>query len=109
MKIPQLDRYDMYKFMVYAILKNHFTLLSAEEIKSIGCQIITRNVKFFMKHNMGKLKPDSYFLSKQRPVKSHGDNMCVIDYVWDQVKGKRGFTNYDYDKLKNELFRTAYG
>ena len=70
MKITQLDRCDMYKFMVYAFLKNNFTLLSAEEIKSIGCQIITRNVNFFVKHNMGKLKLDSYFLSKQRPVKS---------------------------------------
>ena len=46
-KIPRLDRYDMYKFMVYTLLKNNFTLLSAEEIKSIGCQIITRKVKFF--------------------------------------------------------------
>ena len=28
----------------------------------------------------------------------------VIDYVWDQVKGKRGLKTYDYDKLKNEIY-----
>ena len=71
----------MYKFMVHTLLKNNFTLLSAEEIKSIGCQIITQNVKFFMKHNMGKIKLESYLLCKQRPVKSYGVNTCVIDYI----------------------------
>ena len=95
----------MYKYMAYTLLKNNLTILSAEEIKSIGCQIITRNVKFFMEHNMGKLKLDSYFLSKQKPVKSYGKNTCVIDYVWDQVKGKHGFNNYNYEKLKNELYQ----
>ena len=53
---------------------------------------------------MGKLKLESYFLSKQRPVKSRGDDMCVIDYVWDQVKGHKGFKTYDYEKLKNEIY-----
>ena len=36
---------------------------------------------------MGSLKLESYFLSKQKPIKSHGNNTCVIDYVSDQVKG----------------------
>ena len=56
-------------------------------------------MKFFMEHNMGKLKLDSYFLSKQKPVKSYGKNTCVVDYVWD------GFKNYNYEKLKNELYQ----
>ena len=42
MEIPQLNRIDMYKFMVYTLLKNNFTLLSAEEIKSIGCPAFSK-------------------------------------------------------------------
>lgn len=53
---------------------------------------------------MGKLRLESYLLNKQRPIKSHGVNTCVVDYVWDQVRGKRGFKTYTYEKLKNEIF-----
>ena len=31
----------------------------------------------------------------------------MLDYVWDQVKDKRGFKTYDYDKLKDELYTYA--
>ena len=106
--IPQLGNRDMYKFMVYTLLSNNFTLLSAQEIKKIGCKIITHNKKFFMKHFMGSLKLESYLLSKHRPIKSHGKNTCVLDYVWDQVRGKKGFKTYDYDKLKAELYSFAH-
>ena len=102
--VPRLNNDDMYKFMVYALLKNNFTLLSAEEIKKIGCKIITHNKKFFMKLKMGKLKLESYLLNKQRPIKSHGKNTCVVDFIWDQVRGQRGFKTYTYDKLKNEIY-----
>ena len=53
---------------------------------------------------MGKLKLESYLLSKQRPIKSHGVNTCVIDYVWDQVRGRRGFKTYTYETLKSEIY-----
>ena len=53
---------------------------------------------------MGKLKLESYLLNKQRPIKSHGVNTCVVDYVWDQVRGQRGFKSYTYDKLKSEIY-----
>lgn len=82
--VPQLSKRDMYKFMVYTLLSNNFTLLSAQEITKIGCKIITHNKKFFMKHFMEGIKLDSYLLNKQRPIKSHGKNTCVVDYVWDQ-------------------------
>ena len=53
---------------------------------------------------MGSLKLESYLLNKQRPIKSYGANSCVIDYVWDQVRGRKGFKTYTYDKLKNEIY-----
>ena len=53
---------------------------------------------------MGKLKLESYLLNKQRLIKSHGVNTCVIDYVWDQVRGQRGFKTYTYEKLKDEIY-----
>ena len=106
MDVPQLSKHDMYKFMVYTLLKNNFTLLSAQEIMKIGCKIITHNI--FMNHVMGGIKLESYLLNKQKPIKSHGKNTCVVDYVWDQVRGKKGFKTYDYEKLKAELYSFAY-
>ena len=32
-------------------------------------------------------------------------NSCVLDYIWNEVKYKKGFKKYDYDKLKNELYK----
>ena len=52
---------------------------------------------------MGALKLESLFLDKQRPIKSHGENTCVLDYVWDQCKSKFEFKPYTYDKLKEEM------
>ena len=108
MDIPQLSIEDMYRFMVYTLLKNNFTLLSAEEIKKIGCKIITHNKRFFEQHTMAGLKLETYLLSKQRPIKSYGKNTCVVDYVWDQVQGKKGFKSYTHDKLKNEIYKFVY-
>ena len=28
----------------------------------------------------------------------------MVDYVWDQVKGKRGFKTYNYRKLKDKIY-----
>lgn len=56
---------------------------------------------------MGALELEAFFLSKQRPIKSHGDNTCVLDYVRDQCRGKRGFKTYTYDKLKEEMMEYA--
>ncbi|XP_068723522.1 uncharacterized protein [Montipora capricornis] len=53
---------------------------------------------------MGRLKLESYLLNKQRPIKSHGENTCVVEFVWDQVRGRLGFKSYTYDKLKNEIY-----
>ena len=105
--VPRLSTRDMNKFMVYTLLENNFTLLSAQEIVKIGCKIITYNKQFFMHHFMGALKLDSYLLSKQRQIKSYGKNTCALDYVWDQVRGKKGFKTYDYEKLKTELYSFA--
>ena len=102
--LPNLSREDMYKFAMFTLLKNKFKTLSSENTEKIGCKIIHHNEKHFKKQRMGSLKLESYLLSKQRPIKRHGENTCVIDYVWDQVKGKRGFKAYEYDKLKNEIY-----
>ena len=106
--MPKLSNNDMYKFMMYILLNNNFSILSIEVINKIGCKIITYDNQQFMDHRMGKLKLQSYLLCKQKPIKSHGKNTCVVDYVWDQVKGKRGFKTYDYDKLKSEIYSYVY-
>ena len=38
-------------------------------------------------------------------MKFFDDDLCVIDFIWDQVKGKRGFKFYDYSKLQNEIYK----
>lgn len=41
--VPQSSLKDMCKFMVFTLLENKFTLLSAQEIGKIGCKIMTHN------------------------------------------------------------------
>ena len=103
-KPVNLGKLDIYKFAMYTLLENKFSILSGEFITGIGCEIIKLTKTKFKKHTMGKLKLESYLLNKQRPIQSHGENTCVVDYVWDQVRGKRGFKTYTYDKLKNEIY-----
>ena len=62
-----------------------------------------------MDHKMGSLKLESYLLSKQRPIKRYGEQSCVIDFIWDQVRGKPGFKTYDYNKLKDEVYKYVDG
>lgn len=58
----------------------------------------------FKYSKMGSLKLESHLLNKQQPIKSHGLNTCVVDYVWHQIRGKHGFKTYTYEKLKNEIY-----
>lgn len=37
-------------------------------------------------------------------MKSRGKDSCVIDYVWSQVRAKRGFKTYHYEKHGNEIY-----
>jgi len=103
-KPVQLSVDDTYKFAVLTLLNTKFNLLSGERISGIGCRIIKMEEKQNLVQKMGSLKLESYLLNKQRPIKRHGVNTCVVDYVWDQVKGKRGFKTYDYNKLKDEIY-----
>ena len=105
MVIPRLSRDDMYKFFMYTLLSNNFALLSAEVITKIGARVITYEPQFFAHHFMAGLKYESYLLCTQRKPKSYGSESCVLDFVWDQVRGKRGFKTYDYKKLKEEIFK----
>ena len=103
-EIPKgLSTRDIYKFALYTLRKID-TVQSGEYITKIGTKITNLDKKHFKHHKMGGLKLESYLLNKQRPIKSHGVNTCVIDYVWDQVRGRRGFRTYTYDKLKSEIY-----
>ena len=42
-------------------------------------------------------------MNKQRRIKYYGTNTCVVDHVWDQCRGKKGFKTYTYEKLKDEI------
>ena len=44
-----------------------------------------------------------FFLDTHRKIKAFGENICVVDFIWDQCRGKRGFRSYDYNKLRDEL------
>ena len=105
MTVPRLSRDDMYKFFMYTLLSHNYTPLSAEVITKIGARVITYEPQFFAHHFMAGLKIESYLLSNQRKPKSYGSVSCVIDFVWDQVRGKRGFKTYDYKKLKEEIYK----
>ena len=101
---PVNSNVSIYKFAMYVLLKNGFNTLSGESIVGIGCKMFKLTKKQIKKHKMGNLKLESYLLNKQRPITSHGENTCVVDYIWDQVRGQRGFKTYTYDKLKEEIY-----
>ena len=50
MEVPKLSKPDMYKFFIYTLLPNNFTVLSTETIAEIGATITTHNEQFFKDH-----------------------------------------------------------
>ena len=66
MEVPKLSKPDMYKFLMYTLLQNNFTVLSTETIAEIGATIITQNEQFFKDHKVGALQLNTFFLDKQR-------------------------------------------
>ena len=103
MEVPKLSNPDMYKFLMYTLLQNNFTVLSRETISELGATITTHNEQFFKDHKVGVLKLNRFFLDKQFQIKQRGDNTCMVDFVWHNCKGKKGFQKYTYQKLSDEL------
>ena len=93
----------MYKFLMYTLLQNNFTVLSTETIAEIGATITTHNERFFKDHKVGELKLNTFFLGKQFQIKQPGENTCMVDFVWHNCKGKTGFQKCTYQKLSDEL------
>ena len=88
---------------MYTLLQNKFTVLSTETIAEIGADISTHNTQFFKDHKAGALKLNTFFLDKQFQIKQRGYNTCMVDFVWHNCRGKKGFQKYTYQKLGNEL------
>ena len=65
MEEPKLSKPDMYKLLMYTLLKNNFTVLSTETISGIGATITTHNEQFFKDHIVGARKLNTFFLGKQ--------------------------------------------
>ena len=103
MEVPKLSEPDMYKFLMYTLLQNKFTVLSTETIAEVGADISTHNTQFFKDHKAGALKLNTFFLDKQFQIKQRGDNTCTVDFVWHNCKGKKGFQKYTNQKLSDEL------
>ena len=93
--------------MLYVLLTNGFTILSIQTIEEVGATIITHKKSFFKNHKMGRLKLESFFLDNKNKLKVRRKDTCVIDYLWHEVKGKRGFKTYTYEKLSEELIDFA--
>ena len=103
MEVPKLSEPDMYKFLMYTLLQNNFTVLSTKTIAEIGATITTHNEQFFKDHIAGALKLNTFFLDKQFQIKLRGDNTCMVDFVWHNCKGKKCFKKYTYQKLYGEM------
>ena len=103
MEVPKLSKPDMYKFLMYTLLQNNFTVLSTETIAEIGATITTHNEQFFKDHKVGALNLNTFFLDKQFQIKQRGENTCMVDFVWHNCKGKKGFQKYTYQKSYDEM------
>lgn len=97
----------MYKLMLHVLLTNGFTILSTQTIAKVGATIITHKKSFFKNYKMGRLKLESFFLDNKHKLKVRGKDTCVIDYLWHEGKGKRGFKTYTYEKLSEKLIDFA--
>ena len=106
MEVPKLSKPDMYKFLMYMLLQNNFTVLSTETIAEIGATITTHNEQFFKDHVASTLKLNTFFLDKQFKIKQRGDNTCMVDFVWHNCKGKKGFQKYTF--IKNYMMRWKF-
>ena len=42
-------------------------------------------------------------MDKQFQIKQRGNNTCMVDFVWHNCKGKKGFQKYTYQKLYDEM------
>lgn len=101
--IPKLSKKDMYKLILYELLTNGFNILSTQTIEEVGATIITHKKSYFKHHKMGRIKLESFFLDNKNKIKVRGPDTCVLDYIWHEVKGKRAFKTYTYEKLSDEL------
>lgn len=110
MEMPKMSNDDLYKFMVYTLLQHDVSILSTQNIASIGAKILPHKPLEFRNMKVGALKLNSFFLDKQFPIKQRGDNTCMIDFIWHQCQHKNGFKRYSYQKLKDELseFATSF-
>lgn len=88
---------------MYTLLRKDFQLNSLERISGLGGQFITYVPKHFMDIRMKGVMLKCFFLDTHRKIKAFGENICVVDFIWDQCRGKRGFRSYDYNKLRDEL------
>ena len=86
-------------------MKSGVNFISGQSVSELGFNIISLDKKQPGNTKMGSLKLESYLLNKQRPITKHGAKSCVIDYVWDQVRGKNGFKTYTYEKLRDEIYK----
>lgn len=71
-----MDTDDMYKYMIYTILQNNFSILSTQTIANVGAKITTHSEQLFNHHKAGALKLSTFFLDKQLPIKQRGENTC---------------------------------
>ena len=104
MEVPKLSKPDMYKFLMYTLLQNNFTVLSTETIAEIGATIITHNEQFFKDHKVGVLKLNTFFLDKQFH-KQRGDNTCMVDFVWHNSRVRNNSRNI---RIKNYMMRWKF-
>lgn len=105
MAVPKIDTDDMYKYMIYTLLQNNFSILSTQTIANLGAKITTHNEHFFKDHKAGALKLSTSFLDKQFPIEQRGDNTCMVDFVRHHCKKKRGFKTYTYKMLSDEMYK----
>ena len=98
-----LSNEDKYKYALYILLKSNVNMLSGEFISELGFDIMKLEKRDIVHHKMGSVKLENYLLQHQRPIKSQGKDLCVIDYVFDTIKDKRGFKRYDYNRLRDEI------
>ena len=105
MEVPKLSKPDKYKFLMYTLFQNNFTVSSTETIAEIGATVTTHNEQFFKDRVAGALKLNTFFLDKQFQIKQRGDNTCMVDLFGITARVRRIFRNI---RIKNDMMRWKF-
>ena len=94
---------DQTKFLMNELIDHKMELPSFYYITKIGADVVQYEQQDIIDHKMGNIKLDSYIVNyhnDKQKIKQYDKDSCIINYIWNEIKYKKGFLKYTYEKSK---------